>query len=97
MANHARHGALSIYRSAITEADGQAVNVWYLAIFWSIVILFPAVTIMVVGAIIEATYAKDHVFPYQALGTGIGLVIAAFGASLTAISASMRGQAGNQP
>jgi len=97
MPNHARHGTLSVYRSAITEADGQAVNVWYLGIFWSMIVLFPVVVVMAGAAIVQAWHHPQYVFPYADLGMGIGAVIAAFGASLTAIAAAMRGQAGQQP
>lgn len=97
MVNSSAHKSLSIYRSAVTEADGQAVNVWYLGIFWVGITLLPVVSVMTFGAVVEAWNAKDHVFPYQALGTGVGLIITAFTVGITAIAAAMRGQAGQQP
>lgn len=91
------HNGLSTYKSAITEADGKAVNVWYVTVWWSTVTLLPVIPIMVSGAVWMAWTSPTHEFPFALLGAGVGTVIAAAGAAWTAVAAAMRGQAGQQP
>jgi len=76
---------LGIFRSAITEKDNVSINVGYLSLFWIMVVVLTVIPFMVAGACVEMYYSDKHVFPYAALGTGVGYVTAAFGVALAAL------------
>lgn len=88
---------MSLFRSAITEADGVSVNVGYLSLFWIMIVVLSIVPIMVGAACVQAYYDDRHTFPFAELGKGAGLVTAAFAAALAALGGFIWGDRSGTP
>ena len=96
MKAHLIKGREDLYLSAMTGADGT-INAGYLVLFRSGRAVVIICAVMVLGAIVQAFYDEHHVFPFDALGKGIGLVLAAYGLELTSIGAFLWGDSKQTP
>lgn len=85
-----------LYLSAMTGADGT-INAGYLVLFRSGRAVVIVCAIMTVAACVQAYFDPLHIFPFDALGKGIGLILAAYGIELTSIGAFLWGDSKQQP
>jgi hypothetical protein len=85
-----------IYLSAMRGVDGT-INVGYLVLFRSGRAVIIICAIMTAGAIVQAYFDPLHVFPFDALGKGIGLILAAYGLELGSIGAFLWGDSKQAP
>lgn len=79
-----------IYLSAMTGADGS-INPGYLVLFRSGRATIIVCAAMTIGAIVQTSFDPRHVFPFEDLGKGIGLVLAAYGLLLGGIATFLWG------
>lgn len=99
---------LSVFRSAITNADGT-VNVGYLTMYVLLVVFAGAVPMMIIGAFIEMWYGVPvlnptgavvgytHEFKVSGLGAGIGFAAGGLATSLAAIAVFLKADATSAP
>lgn len=88
---------MSLFRSAITEADGVSVNVGYLSLFWIMIVVLNILPIMVGAACVQMYYDEHHAFPFAELGKGAGMITAAFAAALAALGGFIWGDRSGNP
>lgn len=62
-------------------------DIGYVSLAGLIVLILGCIPVMMCEAIVQAYYAKDHVFPLLDVGKSVGLITAAFGSPLAALSA----------
>lgn len=82
---------IGVFRSAITEADNRSVNIGYLSLFLIMIVVLGILPTMVCGAIVQAYFDANHVFPFAELGKGAGLVTVAFSTALGALGLFLLG------
>jgi hypothetical protein len=77
---------VSLIRKAITEADGQTLNVGYLSLFWLFIAVIGAVQIEALLAIIASIRTPDKIAEIlQSLGVAVGATCGGFATALTAL------------
>lgn len=85
-----------IYLSAMRGADGT-INVGYLVLFRSGRAVILVCALMAAGAVVQSYFAEKHAFPFDDLGKGIALILAAYGVQLGAIGAFLWGDSKQAP
>lgn len=84
-----------IFRSAITEADGQTINVGYLSLFALMTLIVGAIPFMCIMAAWSMYFDSAHTFKVQDLGIGVGAVCTGFAAALGALGVFIIGDRRN--
>jgi hypothetical protein len=77
---------VNIIRRAITESDGETVNVGYMSLFWLMVVVLGVIPLMCVVSVYAAAKNPDKIPEIvQSLGMGVGAACGGFATALAAL------------
>lgn len=80
-----------IFRNAVTESDGESVNVGYLGLFWLLGLDVVLSIVFVATGFWMQAYDPTHKYPYTEVATALAALWGTFSTSLGALGVFLIG------